>query len=89
MRTSRLGKTGLQVSRVGIGGIPIVRPSEADAIAVVRRALDLGITLIDTANRQTGSLPGAMSCTPSRAHRTASSAASARPDAPITCPSGK
>ena len=50
MKTIRLGKTDLEVSRVGIGGIPIVRPTEEDAIAVVQRALDLGITLIDTAN---------------------------------------
>ncbi len=45
----RLGKTNLQVSRVGIGGIPLQRPPEAEAIRVVQRALDLGINLIDTA----------------------------------------
>jgi predicted aldo/keto reductase-like oxidoreductase len=49
MRTVRLGKTGLEVSRVGIGGIPLIRPSEAEAVRVVRRALDLGVTFIDTA----------------------------------------
>jgi predicted aldo/keto reductase-like oxidoreductase len=49
MRTVRLGKTGLEVSRVGMGGIPLTRPSEEDAIRVVQRALDLGITFIDTA----------------------------------------
>jgi len=48
MKTVRLGKTGLEVSRVGIGGIPIQRPTEDEAIRVIRRALDLGVTLIDT-----------------------------------------
>lgn len=49
MKTVRLGKTGLEVSRVGIGGIPLTRPSEQDAIEVVQRALDLGVNFIDTA----------------------------------------
>lgn len=55
MKTIRLGKTGLQVSRVGFGGIPIQRLSEEDAVRVVRRALDLGVTWIDTANGYTTS----------------------------------
>lgn len=49
MKSVRLGKTGLAVSRVAIGGIPLTRPSEAEAIRVVQRALDLGVNLIDTA----------------------------------------
>ncbi len=49
MKTVRLGKTNLEVSRVGIGGIPLQRPPEDEAIKVVRRALDLGINFIDTA----------------------------------------
>jgi aryl-alcohol dehydrogenase-like predicted oxidoreductase len=50
-----LGRTGLQVSVAGLGCGGHSRlglssgASEADAIAVVRRALDLGINLIDTA----------------------------------------
>ncbi len=44
-----LGKTNLQVSRVGIGGIPLTCPSEAEAVRIVRRALELGINWIDTA----------------------------------------
>jgi predicted aldo/keto reductase-like oxidoreductase len=55
MRTVRLGKTDLQVSRVGFGGIPIQRLSEEEAVRVVRRALDLGVTWIDTANGYTTS----------------------------------
>ena len=49
MKTVKLGKTNLEVSRVGIGGIPLTRPTEAEAIKVVQRALDLGVNFIDTA----------------------------------------
>ena len=49
MKTVRLGKTNLKVSRIGMGGIPIQRPTEAEAIKVVHRALDLGVNWIDTA----------------------------------------
>lgn len=48
METVRLGKTGLLVSRTGIGGIPILRSPEGEAIRVIKRALDLGVTFIDT-----------------------------------------
>jgi predicted aldo/keto reductase-like oxidoreductase len=51
----RLGRTGLMVSRLGFGGIPIQRDTEDEAVAVVRRCLDLGITYIDTANGYTTS----------------------------------
>ncbi len=49
MKTMRLGKTGLEVSRIGMGGIPITRPTEDGAVKVIQRALDLGVTFIDTA----------------------------------------
>lgn len=55
MEKIRLGKTDLQVSRLGFGGIPIQRLNEADAIAVVRKCLDLGISFLDTANAYTTS----------------------------------
>ena len=55
MRSVRLGKTELLVSRVGFGGIPIQRLTEADAVSVVQRCLDLGVTLLDTANGYTTS----------------------------------
>jgi predicted aldo/keto reductase-like oxidoreductase len=48
MKTLRLGKTGLQVSRVGMGGIPIQRPPLDEAVRVIQRGLDLGVNLIDT-----------------------------------------
>lgn len=51
----RLGKTGLLVSRVGFGGIPIQRLDDAEAVRVIQRALDLGVTFIDTANGYTTS----------------------------------
>ena len=43
-----MGKTGLDVSRVAIGGIPIQRPSLEEAVKIINRALDLGVNLIDT-----------------------------------------
>ena len=35
---------------MGFGGIPIIRLSMEDAVAVLRRALERGVTLFDTAN---------------------------------------
>jgi len=49
MRKVTLGCTGLEVSAVGFGGIPIQRVSEADAAGAIHAALDLGVTFIDTA----------------------------------------
>lgn len=51
----RLGRTGLMVSRIGFGGIPIQRLAEDEAVAVVKRCLELGINYIDTANAYTTS----------------------------------
>jgi predicted aldo/keto reductase-like oxidoreductase len=50
MKTMMLGKTGLEVSRIGIGGIPILRIPFDEAVKVIQFALDLGINFIDTAN---------------------------------------
>jgi hypothetical protein len=55
MRTVRLGRTGLEVSRIGFGGIPIQRLNEPEAIRVVQRCLELGVTFFDTANAYTTS----------------------------------
>ena len=55
MQQVRLGKTELVVSRIGFGGLPIQRPSDEQAVAVVRRCLELGITLLDTAHTYTTS----------------------------------
>ena len=50
MEKVRSGKTGMMVSKLGFGGIPIQRVSEEEAPAVVKRCLELGINFIDTAN---------------------------------------
>lgn len=49
MREVVLGKSGLRVSAVGFGGIPIQRLDEDEAVKVIQRSLDLGVTFIDTA----------------------------------------
>jgi predicted aldo/keto reductase-like oxidoreductase len=51
----RLGRTGLMVTRLGFGGIPIQRLNEDDAVAVIKKCLDLGINYLDTANSYTTS----------------------------------
>jgi predicted aldo/keto reductase-like oxidoreductase len=51
----KLGKTGMMVSRLGFGGIPIQRVTEDEAVAVAQKCLDLGITFFDTANAYTTS----------------------------------
>ena len=53
MRKVTLKRSGLTVSRIGFGGLPIQRLDEQKAIAVITRCLDLGINLIDTANGYT------------------------------------
>ena len=50
MEKTRFGKTGLMVSRVAFGGIPIMRISKAEAAGIIREAIALGINFIDTAN---------------------------------------
>jgi predicted aldo/keto reductase-like oxidoreductase len=50
MEKIRFGKTGLMVSRVGFGGIPIQRLSKTEAVSVVRGVIDLGVNFLDTAN---------------------------------------
>ncbi|GAB1538269.1 aldo/keto reductase [Scytonema sp. NUACC21] len=53
METKQLGKTGLSVSAIGLGAMPMSianRPPESQSIEVIHRALDLGIAFIDTAD---------------------------------------
>ena len=50
MRNVILGKTGLNISEVGFGGIPVIRLDQKEAIKVLHRACDKGITFYDTAN---------------------------------------
>lgn len=44
-----LGKSGLRVSVIGFGGIPVQRISQQEAMKVINRAEELGINFIDTA----------------------------------------
>jgi len=53
MDTRTLGPTNLEISEIGFGAMHLSlagRPSEAEAIDVLHRVLDLGITFIDTAD---------------------------------------
>jgi predicted aldo/keto reductase-like oxidoreductase len=50
-----LGKTGLNVTRIGFGGIPIQRLSEEEAVEVVKKSHELGINFFDTARAYTTS----------------------------------
>lgn len=53
METKQLGNTDITISAIALGGMPLSlssRPPESQAIEVIHRALDLGVTLIDTAD---------------------------------------
>lgn len=53
MQEREIGRTGLKVARIGLGGMPMSlagRPPEEQSIAVIHRAIELGATLIDTAD---------------------------------------
>lgn len=50
-----LGKTGLEVRRLGLGGIPIQRIDENEAVQTVRHAVACGVDFIDTARAYTTS----------------------------------
>jgi aryl-alcohol dehydrogenase-like predicted oxidoreductase len=53
MKKKQLGNTNFNISAIGLGGMPLSlsgRPLESQAIAVIHRALDLGVTLIDSAD---------------------------------------
>ena len=53
MEYRTLGKTGLKISRLGFGGIPIQRIDAAGTKALMRRMMDAGINYIDTARGYT------------------------------------
>jgi aryl-alcohol dehydrogenase-like predicted oxidoreductase len=53
MESKKLGKTDTKISAIGLGGMPLSlsgRPEQEDAIAVIHFSLNLGVTLIDTAD---------------------------------------
>ena len=49
MNYRTLGKTGLQVSEVGIGGIPIQRADAEAAKVLLKKAADMGVNFLDSA----------------------------------------
>jgi predicted aldo/keto reductase-like oxidoreductase len=55
LKKKKLGKTGLRVTEMGFGGIPIQRVSEEEAIKVVKRCYELDINYYDTARAYTTS----------------------------------
>lgn len=53
METKQLGNTGVTISAIGLGGMPMSlssKPPESQSIAVIHQAIALGVTLIDTAD---------------------------------------
>lgn len=50
MKTIDLGKTGLKVTELGCGGIPIMRVPMEEAKVILRRCFELGIRFFDTAH---------------------------------------
>lgn len=50
-----IGKTGLEVNRFGVGGIPLQRVSEDQAVETVFHAIEKGVDFIDTSRAYTTS----------------------------------
>ncbi|MBN1828087.1 MAG: aldo/keto reductase [Deltaproteobacteria bacterium] len=55
MRRVVLGKTGMEINRLGFGGIPIQRIDQKQAIETVVHAVERGVDFIDTARAYTTS----------------------------------
>ena len=55
MKRVTIGKTGLEVNRLGFGGIPIQTVDEDQAIGTVLHAIERGIDFIDTSRMYTTS----------------------------------
>ena len=50
MRYRQLGQTGIRVSELGFGGIPILRLEKEEAGRILKHAQSIGINFFDTAN---------------------------------------
>lgn len=55
MKYNLLGKTGMRVSRIGFGGIPIQHLNQNEADEVINKALEMDINFFDTARAYTES----------------------------------
>lgn len=55
MRRTTIGKTGLVANRLGMGGIPIQRLEETEAVEAVLYAVEKGVDFIDTSRAYTTS----------------------------------
>ena len=55
MKTVRLGRSGLIVTKPAMGCLPLQRCTEAEAVSLLRNAYDGGIRYFDTANAYTDS----------------------------------
>ncbi len=55
MEKVRLGRTNLNVTKLGWGGIPIQRVGEREAISVIQAVIEMGVDLLDTARAYTNS----------------------------------
>ncbi|MEG2931497.1 MAG: aldo/keto reductase, partial [Ruthenibacterium sp.] len=53
MQYRTLGKTGLRVSAVGLGGIPLQRIDAAEVAPMLHRLSQQGVNFIDTARAYT------------------------------------
>ncbi len=49
MPTSTLGKSGLEVSRITLGGYHMRVKGEAEGVKIIHRAIDLGVVMFDSA----------------------------------------
>lgn len=55
MRYRTLGRTGLRVSEIGLGGIPIQKVSREAAVAIIKKCAEQGINFVDTGTAYTDS----------------------------------
>lgn len=51
----KLGRTGIEVNRNGFGALPIQRVSVEEAVEIVKKAVDFGVTYFDTGRGYTDS----------------------------------
>ena len=51
MKYTTLGKTGLNVSVVGLGGIPVQRTDKAEAVEIVKACMEQGVLCLTAKDR--------------------------------------